>query len=372
MNVPAPRLDRYSTVLHQARADAMVLTSEPAVQHATGVRLYPMRLIPQRPVACVLAPPQPPILVCVTYETDQLAARHPDLEVRPFRELGDDPWRIVADALGSVQEVIVEDTMAVTWVDSLRRHLPRAQVRPSYRLPVTPRVIKDPEEHDLLRQASHAAERAIAAGAHLVEPGRSEREVADAIVRSFLDQLSERASEVAGICAGPSNNLSMHHTATAEPIADRGPVRLGIVGRVDGYWILLTRMLGIGEDPTLADLYERYRYAYEETMATLRPGEDPRDLYLACRQRLAAVGFELAADKIGHGTGLDFREPPVISATSTDELQPGAVLAYDYAIAPVDSVMLHVEDRVLIGEDGPERLSAGWDLTDLAGGFHHL
>jgi len=63
------RLEAYAGVLERAGADAFVLTSEPGVQHACGVRLYTHRLIPQRPIACVVAPPGPPVTVATAVST---------------------------------------------------------------------------------------------------------------------------------------------------------------------------------------------------------------------------------------------------------------------------------------------------------------
>ena len=53
------------------------------------------------------------------------------------------------------------------------------------------------------------------------------------------------------------------------------------------------------------------------------------------------------SEKIGHGTGVDFRELPWIAAGDEATLEPGTVLAYDYG-ADLDGYMLHVEDRVLV------------------------
>ena len=115
------RLARYAAALERAGADAFVLTSEPALQHAAGIRLYSQRLIPQRPVACIVAPPAPPICVCVEYEVGQLGLEAPGLELRSFGELTGDPWQLVASALDerSARHVVVEDTFLARWLVAL-------------------------------------------------------------------------------------------------------------------------------------------------------------------------------------------------------------------------------------------------------------
>ncbi len=364
------RVEAYEGVLEQAGADAFVLTSEPAVQHACGVRLYTHRLIPQRPIVCVVAPPGPPVAVVCVLEEDQLAAEHPGLAVRPFREFGDDPWEKVAGVLAErgAGRVVVEDAMPAAWLAALHERLPGANLVVSYDLPLEPRLVKDEAEQALLAEASRVAERALAAGAEACVAGRSEREVADRIAARF-QELVPGAGEVRGTCIAPQNNRSMHHTSGDDLLPQSGPVRLGVVARVDGYWMLITRMLVLGEDPDFEEAYARYLRVYEETMAELVAGADPADVYERCRERAAAAGFELTTLKIGHGTGLDFRERPWIAPFDDLALAPGMVLAYDYGLESEAEYVLHVEDRVLVTEEGPKRLSDGWRLADLRGGF---
>ena len=367
------RAESYASTLGRAGADAFVLTSEPAVRHACGVRLYTHRLIPQRPIVCVVAPPRPPVAVVCVLEEDQLAAEHPGLAIRTFREFGDDPWEQVAAVLRErrVGRVVVEDVIPAAWLAALHDRLPGANLVVSYDLPLEPRIVKDEAEQALLAEASRIAERALAAGAKACAPGRSEREVADRIVGPF-HELAPGASEVRGTCIAPQNNRSMHHTSGDDLLPESGPVRLGVVARVDGYWILITRMLALGDDPAFEEAYARYLGVYEETMAELVAGADPADLYERCRERAAAAGFELTTLKIGHGTGLDFRERPWISPYDDLVLAPGMVLAYDYGLESEAGHVLHVEDRVLVTEESPRRLSDGWDLADLRDGFRAL
>ena len=367
------RAEAYADVLERVGADAFVLTSEPAVQHACGVRLYTHRLIPQRPIVCVVCPPGPPVAVACVLEEDQLAAEHPELAVVSFREFGDDPWEKVAGVLADrgARRVVVEDVMPAAWLASLHGCLPGANLVVSYDLPLEPRLVKDDAEQALLAEASRVAERALAAGASICAPGRSEREVSDRIAARF-QELAPRAGEVRGTCIAPQNNRSMHHTSGDDLLPESGPVRLGVVARVEGYWVLITRMLALGDDPAFEEAYARYLRVYEETMAELVVGADPSALYERCRGRAASAGFELTTLKIGHGTGLDFRERPWISPYDDLALEPGMVLAYDYGLESEAGHVLHVEDRVLVTAAGPKRLSDGWKLGDLRGGSRSL
>ena len=56
------------------------------------------------------------------------------------------------------------------------------QIEVSFEIPVAPRTIKDREEMAISQRRVRGAEMALAAGAALIAPGRSEAEVARAIV----------------------------------------------------------------------------------------------------------------------------------------------------------------------------------------------
>jgi Xaa-Pro aminopeptidase len=246
----------------------------------------------------------------------------------------------------------------------LRERLADAQVIVSYDVPLEPRLVKDTGEVALLERASRAAEAAVARGAALLEPGRTEREIADAIAGA-LRETEEGTSDVAGLCIGPQHNRAMHHEPRAVPLPEHGPVRLGVLGRVEGYWVLITRMAVLGEDASFEEAYGRYVDVYEAGLADLHAGAEPRALYEDCRDRAADAGFTLETLKTGHGTGLDFRERPWLAPWDDLALMPGMVLAYDYGLVSREDVVLHLEDRVLVEASGPRRLSSGWMLRDL-------
>lgn len=361
-----PRTDRYGALLAEHGAGSLILTSEPAVQHASGVHLYTQRLIPQRPVALVMSRGGALRIVCCILEVDQLRAQHPDLEIEAFPEFGVDPWSIVADLLAESPDgpVVVEDTMPVAWCEALRSRLDGRSVDVSSTLAMDARQIKTPAEHRLFAEASDAADRALAAGAAAIAPATTEREVADEIVATFQRLLHGRTSEVAAMAIAPANNRAMHHLPTATAFGDRGPVRLGIVGRVDGYWIIITRMLVLGAEHYLLDAYRRYVDVYEASMAELRAGESCADLFARCKARAARAGFDLTTLKTGHGTGLDFRERPWLSPAEDRRLEAGMILAFDYGLDTENGVVLHLEDRVAITNGEPLRLSDGWDVRD--------
>lgn len=367
----AARVERYAAALRQHGVTALVLTSEAGVRHVCGVGLLTQRLIPLRPVVCVITAGGQIDLVCCVLELDQLAAEHPELGLHGFAEFGEDPWAIVAALVGD-GPVHVEPSMPVAWADDLAALLPAGALTVSDSIPRGLRAAKDASEQRLFEESCDAVDRAIAVGAALAKPGRSETEVATAVEGALRDRLGARAEDLSGIVVGPQANRSMHHLPTDAALPAAGPVRIGLVARIEGYWLLLTRMLLLGEDPGFERDYARYLDVYEGTLADLVPGRPAAQVYESCRRRCAAAGFDLQTLKIAHSTGVAFRDPPYVAAGEDAVLEPGMILAYDYGLEGEDGTVLHVEDRVAVTESGPRRLSGGWDLTDLRTGFGTL
>lgn len=367
------RLERrrsvYLGILERLEADAAVLTSEAAVAHATGVNLYTQHLLPERPIAAVVGARGTRLVAC-DYELPQLGLEHPHLETVGFPEFGVDPWSLIAatalEVGGQDARVVVEATIAGLGVAALERAGAIVSIDQGFDGLMRARMHKDREEVDRFRDLARAADSAIAAAAETAEHRDLERDVAAAIMTRLMATVAPPV-EGAAIVAARANNASMHHLATGTALT-AGPVRLGLKVQVDGWWMLLTRMAVFVDehDPAFDDDYARFIDAYIYGLRLLIPGRTGAEVHAAVRDRLAGGGLVLASLKVGHGTGLGFREPPVLRAEDATPLEPAMVLAYDFAVEPWSTrsgLTLHVEDRVLVTDHVPERLSGVADLS---------
>jgi len=110
--------------------------------------------------------------------------------------------------------------------------------------------------------------------------------------------------------------------------------------------------------------YTAYIDAHTAGWRSMRPGSIAGEVYALVRDRLASNGLRLRSPKVGHGTGLSFRETPVLRADDPTPILAGSVFAFDYAVyqeSTRSGAFVHVEDRILVTGDGPVRLS---DITD--------
>jgi Xaa-Pro aminopeptidase len=367
----AGRRARYDRVREAAGAAVVLLTSEAGLTHATGLRMYTTALIPERPVAALVTASTTEI-VCRDWERDQIESERPGLAFVGFSEWGRDPWvDVAAEArrlAGEGAVVLLESTVAAAAVGPLEAAGLVVRIDRDLDL-LTTRNPKSAGEIDRLVAEARAGDAAIASVVAELNGGWTERRVSSEIATRFAAAVSGEV-EAAGICSGPASNRSNHHLAADVPLRP-GPVRLGIKAQVDGVWLILTRMAWASEpggapDPAFLDDYAVYASAHEAGWRTLQPGTPASRPYRMVEDRLAAGGLRLRSPKVGHATGLTFRERPVLRPDETVLIEAGTFFAFDFAVHPESTrsaTFVHVEDRILVTEGGPVRISDAIDTS---------
>lgn len=367
----AARRLRYDRVREAAGAAVVLLASEAGLTHATGLRMYTTALIPERPVVALVTASTTEV-VCWEWERDQIESERPGLAVVGFSEWGRDPW---VDVAAEARRLTGEG--AVVLLESM---VPAAAVGPLEAAGLVVRIDRDLDllttrnpkttaELDRLVAEARAGDAAIASVAADLTGDWTERRVSTEIATRFAAAVSGGV-EAAGICSGPASNRSNHHLA-ADITLRPGPVRLGIKAQVDGVWLILTRMAWAAEpggapDPAFLEDYSVYAAAHEAGWRTLQPGTPAGWPHRVVRERLAAGGLRLRSPKVGHATGLTFRERPVLRPDETVPIEAGTFFAFDFAVHPESTrsgTFIHVEDRILVTETAPVRISDAIDTS---------
>src|SRR5690242_18941829 len=222
---------------------------------------------------------------------------------------GDDPYQLVADALGGAPAAT-----AVTDAMPALHLLPLADV-----LGVVPvlatdvlrrlRMIKDAAEIDALRKAGAAIDRVHARVPEFLVPGRTETDVAADIAEAIV---AERHSEVAFIIVGSGpHGADPHHECSDRELRAGDIVVVDIGGLYEPvYNSDCTHTYIIGEpDPEVARLYALLHRALQAAVEAVRPGLTAEQVDAVARDVLAAEGFAYAiVHRTGHGIGLSVHE----------------------------------------------------------------
>ena len=281
---------------------------------------------------------------------------------------GDDPYRVVADALrrGREEHEGNEAPVATAVTDAMPalHLLPLADV-----LGVVPvlatdvlrrlRMIKDAAEIDALRKAGAAIDRVHARVPEFLVPGRTEADVAADIAEAIV---AEGHSEVAFIIVGAGpHGADPHHECSDRELRAGDIVVVDIGGPYEpGYNSDSTRTYSIGEpDPDVARRYAVLQRAQQAAVEAVRPGVTAQQVDATARDVLAAEGLaEAFVHRTGHGIGLSVHEEPYIVAGNDLTLEEGMAFSVEPGIYFPGQWGARIEDIVIVTADGALSVNA--------------
>jgi Xaa-Pro aminopeptidase len=266
---------------------------------------------------------------------------------------GEDPYRLVADALGGAPAATaVTDSMPALHL------LPLADV-----LGVVPvlatdvlrrlRMVKDTAEVDALRKAGAAIDRVHARVPDFLVPGRTEADVAADIAEAIV---AEGHSEVAFIIVGSGpHGADPHHESSDRELRPGDIVVVDIGGPYEpGYNSDSTRTYSIGDpSPDVVQLYSVLQRAQQAAVEAVRPGVTAEQVDAAARDVLAEAGLADAfVHRTGHGIGLSVHEEPYIVAGNDLPLEEGMAFSIEPGIYFPGQWGARIEDIVIVTADG--------------------
>jgi Xaa-Pro aminopeptidase len=220
------------------------------------------------------------------------------------------------------------------------------------------REVKDEEELRAMRAAAEITDSAYEGIRERGLAGRTEREVARAIVREMEDLGAEGPSFPPIVGAGPQGALP-HAEPREVEIPAGALVVLDLGARVDGYCSDCTRTFATGPlDDGAVEVYELVRRAQGEALGAARAGAARREVDGVARRIIEEAGHgERFGHGLGHGVGLEIHEDPRLTRAAEGALAAGNTVTIEPGVYLPGSFGVRIEDLVAIGDDGPEILS---------------
>jgi Xaa-Pro aminopeptidase len=219
------------------------------------------------------------------------------------------------------------------------------------------RRVKDEAELATLREASSLSDDLFAALVEEPLVGRTEREVAWWVERTFREAGADLAWPP--IVASGLNGASPHADSGDREIERDTLVTVDAGCVVRGYYSDCTRTFAIGEPPQeLLDAYELCLKAQLAGLEAVRAGVSGVDADAASRRPIEEAGLGWAyGHGLGHGVGVELHEAPVLRPESTDVLEPGNAVTVEPGVYQPGLGGVRIEDLVVVTEDGCERLT---------------
>ena len=310
----------------------------------------------ERLTALVIAPGGTTVVAPVTDIQSLGLGGTADVEVVGWRD-GENPYQLVADTLGK-GTVGLGSSLTADHVFALQALLPETKLASDAVAELF--MVKDVEEVAELEKAGAAIDRVHESAAELLQPGRTERKIADELHALILEEHANVQFVIVG--SGP-NGSNPHHDFSDRVLEEGDPVVVDLGGALpSGYQSDCTRTHVVGDvakAPTdFLEAYAVLERAFDAACQAAKPGITAGELDAAARDVIADAGYgEYFTHRLGHGIGLSGHEQPFIIAGSDVVLREGMAFSIEPGIYVPGKWGMRIEDIVRMTADGIETLN---------------
>jgi len=354
----ARRIERLQAELKTRKYELLVVEPSTNFQYFTGYN--PGRS--ERLILLMVPATGEPALICPSFEVERIKRNSVIGDVRSWEEQ-DDPWKLVGKAGRDFKPahrngtVAVEPTTSYQSYERLTDKLGGWKVVNGGPLTERLRIIKGPEEIELIRRAIAATEASIAATFSQLAVGMTERDVAGLLSR----EMASRGSPGGGLVQfGPSSALP-HGGPSAGQLRRETVVLIDAGSRVEGYTSDITRTIWFGDAPSeeFKKVYNTVHDAQTAAIETGRPFQTQcQELDRAARKVITDAGYgQFFTHRLGHGMGMDGHEAPYMVEGNETRIEPGMVFTDEPGIYQLNKFGVRIEDDCLMTEKGIEVLS---------------
>jgi len=210
-------------------------------------------------------------------------------------------------------------------VDMFRKINNYAELVPSDPIMDALRMVKEPEEIELMAKAQQIAACGMDRARELLVPGARPHDIATEVTYSMMKAGASTTSTPIYVNAGIESCM-IHGGISSRAIETGQLVVIDLTPMYEGYCANLTRTFVIGEpDERQRQLLTTYEQMKEASREMLRPGVRVKEIDAKGKEVCDVNGLgQWHIDGISHGIGLRFEEPPastIIKPHRSIELQ---------------------------------------------------
>lgn len=348
----ARRVSAATTAMRAAGVDAMCLSVGSDLVYLTGYRAFES----ERLTMLVLDADGCATMVTPTLEAPRVTPHDDVFALQAWNET-DDPIGMVDELLADAGRVAIGSQTWSRFTLALQDRRPGSSWVDADELMSGLRIIKSPDEIDLLRNAAAVVDGVADDLNDMRFSGRTEAEVAREITERTL-AAGHDTVEFCIVGSGP-NGASPHHTASERIINVGDVVVVDFGGYQQGYCSDTTRTFVVGEPaPDVVDAFAVLLEAQASARAFAGPGHAASAIDAHARGIITAAGYgDRFIHRLGHGIGLDVHERPYLVGGNDTVIAPGMAFSIEPGIYTPGEWGMRIEDIVVVTQSGVESLN---------------
>ncbi|MFP3321573.1 aminopeptidase P family protein [Planococcus sp. SIMBA_160] len=220
------------------------------------------------------------------------------------------------------------------------------------------RMVKAPEEIDVLKAAAKIADDAFEHICTYIKPGMTELQVSNEL-EFFMRAQGATSSSFDIIVASGLRSALPHGVASDKKIEQGDLITLDFGALYQGYVSDITRTVAVGEpSDKLKEIYQVVLDSQVLALENIKPGMTGIEADAIARDYIKSKGYgEAFGHSTGHGIGLEVHEGPGLSFRSETVLEPNMAVTVEPGIYLPGIGGVRIEDDILITETGNVRLT---------------
>jgi Xaa-Pro aminopeptidase len=257
------------------------------------------------------------------------------------------------DRKGSTVGLVGRATFHLGFYERLERGLPGFTFVDATDMIDLIKVIKSPEEIELIKESAKIQDEALEEVGRMIKPGLRDLDIYAQAHHAMTVRGSERRLVLIGsYAAGQPVEFQQRHFMN-RMIKEGDIITVLIEGNgPGGFYTEIARTFVLGKSPQeLEDVFGNVLEAQQKTLAMLNPGAEPKEIWDAHNALMDVMGYPRAGRMYAHGQGYDLVERPAIRYDEPMKLKAGMNLAV-HPSGKTKNVWLNICDNYLITENG--------------------
>lgn len=369
MNEILGDLDSLRSAIDNSEFDAIIAMSPENAPYTSGVGIWSQKVIRDRLALVVWPRDGEPTLIVATNEEGYVREKSWIPDVRAYRQHVDSPIKLLSDVLQekglAAGRIGFEPAYLTTdYYLELLSTMPEAKFESCERILQSVRMIKTDAEIELLTHAATATERALMATYSTARPGEKECDLVARLGANILQAGADLPSFLF-LTVGPNSGYA-HPDPTDIEIQPNDVIKADCGGWFSGYFSDIGRTVVVGKaTDEQHSIYNRLAEVHRRTIATMMPGIPGNEVYRNNVKFYKEADIEFSLPFAGHGLGLYIHEMPMLAAYDDTPLAPNMAFAVETRVRWPGVQGFHIEDLVIIREDGPEIITKFMDTSRL-------